>query len=140
MFFACVFMASVSVKADNDKPITVDQLPAKAQTFITTYFKDLKVAFAKQESELFFKSYEVMFSTGEQVEFDSSGDWSDVQCRHTEVPADIVPEAIRSYVKSNYPEAKIIGIERDRKEYDVKLSNRWEITFDSQMRVIDIDD
>ena len=26
------------------------------------------------------------------------------------------------------------------KEYEVKLSNRWEIKFDSKMRVIDIDD
>ena len=25
-------------------------------------------------------------------------------------------------------------------EYEIKLSNRWEITFDSKMRVIDIDD
>ena len=25
-------------------------------------------------------------------------------------------------------------------EYEVKLSNRWEIKFDSKMRVIDIDD
>ena len=31
-------------------------------------------------------------------------------------------------------------IEKDKKEYEVKLSNRWEIKFDSKMRVIDIDD
>ena len=31
-------------------------------------------------------------------------------------------------------------IEYDDNEYEIKLSNRWEITFDSKMRVIDIDD
>ena len=56
------------------------------------------------------------------------------------VPTQIVPSAIRTYVKNNYPDASIIQIERKRNEYEVKLSNRWEITFDSQMRVIDIDD
>ena len=43
-------------------------------------------------------------------------------------------------MQSNYPDARILSIERDRSNYEVKLSNRWEITFDSQMRVIDIDD
>ena len=35
--------------------------------------------------------------------------------------------------------ARILEIEFDHNEYEIKLSNRWEITFDSQMRVIDID-
>ena len=47
---------------------------------------------------------------------------------------------IRSYVKTNYPDARILQIEYDDNEYEIKLSNRWEITFDSKMRVIDIDD
>lgn len=128
------------VRADNDKPIQVNQLPAKAQTFINTYFKNQKVALAKQETELFYKGYDVMFISGEKVEFDKSGDWTEVQCRQSEVPAPIVPEAIRNYVKTNYPDARILQIERDKNEYEVKLSNRWEITFDAQMRVIDIDD
>ena len=135
-----MFAAHTMVMADNDKPIQVNQLPAKAQTFINTYFKGQKVALAKQESELFYKSYDVMFANGEKVEFDKAGEWTEVQCRQSEVPAQIVPEAIKAYVKTNYPDAKILQIERDNKEYEVKLSNRWEITFDSKMRVIDIDD
>ena len=49
-------------------------------------------------------------------------------------------KAIRNYVKTNYPDARILQIEYDDNEYEIKLSNRWEITFDSKMRVIDIDD
>lgn len=140
MMLVCMFAAHTMVMADNDKPIQVNQLPAKAQTFINTYFKGQKVALAKQESELFYKSYDVMFANGEKVEFDKAGEWTEVQCRQSEVPAQIIPEAIKAYVKTNYPDAKILQIERDKKEYEVKLSNRWEITFDSKMRVIDIDD
>ncbi len=77
---------------------------------------------------------------GEKLEFDKAGEWTEVQCRQSEVPAQIIPEAIRNYVKTNYPDAKILQIERDKKEYEIKLSNRWEIKFDSKMRVIDIDD
>ena len=101
--------------ADNDKPIQIGQLPTKAQTFLSTYFKSSKVALA-------------------------SGDWTEVSCKVNGVPSAIVPQGIKSYVQSNYPDARILSIERDRSNYEVKLSNRWEITFDSQMRVIDIDD
>ncbi len=135
----CVFTVSTVAMADNEKPIQVGQLPTKAQTFITTYFKGKKVALAKQDSDLFSKSYDVIFTNGEKVEFDKSGEWTEVKCKAA-IPSQIIPAAIRTYVKTNYPDASIIQIERKRNEYEVKLSNRWEITFDSQMRVIDIDD
>ena len=83
-------------------------------------------------------------ATEEQIKLygkhDKSGEWKEVRCRQSEVPAQIVPEAIRNYVKTNYPDARILQIEYDDNEYEIKLSNRWEITFDSKMRVIDIDD
>lgn len=138
--FVCMLSMSSIVLADTDKPIQIGELPTKAQTFITTYFKTLKVAMAKQETDLFFKSYDVIFTNGEKLEFDKSGDWTEVKCTASEVPSQIVPEAIRSYIKTNYPNEKILQIERDKKEYEIKLSNRWEIKFDSQFRVIDIDD
>ncbi|MBW9203557.1 hypothetical protein EVD33_11595 [Bacteroidales bacterium SW292] len=136
-----MFAMSTMVMADNDKPVQVNQLPAKAQTFLNTYFKDVKVALATQDTELFSKSYDVVFNTGDKVEFDKSGEWTEVRCRQTGVPAAIVPAQIAEYVKTTYPDAQILQIERDdRGEYEIKLSNRWEITFNKQMQVIDIDD
>lgn len=140
LMLMCVFAMSTVVMADNEKPIQVGELPTKAQTFISTYFKSQKIALAKVETELFSKVYDVIFTNGEKLEFDKSGEWLEVNCKQTAVPAKIVPAAISNYVKTNYPDAKILKIERDKKGYEVQLSNRWEITFDSQMRVIDIDD
>ena len=137
---ACLFSVQTLVLADNEKAIQVGQLPTKAQTFISTYFKKHKVALAKVESDLFYKSYDVVFTNGEKLEFNKSGEWTEVSCKVSEVPADIVPEAIRNYVKTNYPDTKILSIERDKKEYEIKLSNRLEVTFDSNLNVIDIDD
>lgn len=140
MMLVCMFAVHTMVMADNDKPIQVNQLPAKAQTFLKTHFKNQKVALAKLETELFYKGYDVTFTNGEKIEFDKTGEWTEVQCRQSEVPPQIVPEGIKTYVKTNYPDARILQIERDKKEFEIKLSNRWEIKFDSQMRVIDIDD
>ena len=38
--------------ASNDKPISPEQLPAKAKAMIEQYFPGEKIAFAKQESEV----------------------------------------------------------------------------------------
>lgn len=135
-----MFAVSTMVMADNDKPVQVNQLPAAAQTFLNTYFKDVKVALATQDTELFSKSYDVVFNNGDKVEFDKSGEWTEVRCRQTGVPAQIIPSQIAEYVKTTYPDAQILQIERDSRGWEIKLSNRWEITFDKQMRVIDIDD
>lgn len=140
LLLVCMFTMYTMAMADNDKPISINQLPTKAQTFISTYFKSHKVALVKQETELFYKSFDVVFTNGDKLEFDKTGEWTEVQCRQNEVPTQIIPETIRNYVKTNYPDIQILQIERDKKEYEIKLSNHWEIKFDSQMRVIDIDD
>lgn len=142
LLFVSLLIAGGAARADNDKPIDFGQLPAKAQTFVKTHFADRTVALTKMESGLFYKSYDVVFSTGEKVEFDKDGAWKEVQCRQSQVPAEIVPEAIRSYVGTTYPDCRILKIEIDDrgKQYEVELSNRLEICFDSRFRVIDIDD
>ena len=134
----CLFSMTM-VKADDGKPVEVDQLPEKARAFVTSHFKNLKVAMAKREEYFFYKSYNVVFTDGVKVEFDGSGDWTEVQCKQGEVPTQIVPKAIRDYMKTNYPDVKILEIERDSRGYEIKLSNGMEIKFDSKYRVIDID-
>lgn len=92
------------------------------------------------ESGLFYKSYNVIFTNGDKLEFDRSGNWTEIQCERSEVPVGAVPAEIRAYVEEYYPGAKILQIERDGKEYEVELSSHWEITFDQRFQVIDIDD
>ena len=48
-------------------------------------------------------------------------------------------EEVEKYVKTNYPEAKILQIEKDRYEYEVRLSNFWDLKFDLKFNLIDMD-
>lgn len=139
VFAAILSLSVLTARADNDKIIAKGMLPAEAQTFISTHFGDLKISYAKEERDFLERSYEVVFADGSKVEFTRKGDWKDVDCRYNEVPAAIVPEAIRDYVSANYPDAKILRIERDANDYEVKLSNRLELTFDKKLNIIDID-
>ncbi len=143
MFFALVCFVSVQVMAfpliGDDKPIQVSQLPAAAQQLIKKYFASNKVALAKMERDLLSKSYDVTFTNGDKLEFDSKGQWTEVKCTTTGVPAAVIPAAIASYVKENYSDAKVISIEKDDTRYEVKLSNRVELEFNKDFQLVDID-
>ncbi|MBR2638526.1 MAG: PepSY-like domain-containing protein [Bacteroidaceae bacterium] len=142
LFITVLFftLGSVAVKADNDKLITKEKLPAAAQKFVTNHFAALKISYVKEERDLFERNYEVVFTDGSKVEFLRNGDWKEIDCRYSEVPSVVVPDQIKKYVSENYPDAKILQIDRDRHDYEVKLSNRLELTFDRNYNIIDIDD
>lgn len=136
----CMFtMCATIACADNEKPIQVDQLPVNAQQFIKKHFGDRKVAIVKMETELMSKSYEVIFSNGDNIDFDGDGAWKEVNCKLSSVPTAIIPAQIMAYIQKNYPGETVKKIEKDRREYEVKLSNRVELSFDLKFNLIDVD-
>ena len=137
---AAIFTLGVSnVSADNDKLVNKSELPVKAQQFIDKHFADVKITYAKLERDFLERSYEVVLADGTKLEFTTKGEWKEVDCRYGEVPSAIVPQAIKNYVSKNYPDVKILKLEHDRGFYELKLSNRYELTFNKDYRVIDID-
>ena len=138
--FALVFAFS-TVKADErDRIITKEQLPAAAQQLIAKYFGELKISLVKEDRELVASNYEVVFADGTKLEFTRDGKWKEIDCRKNSVPAELVPQKINDFVANRYPEAKILQIDRDRNDYEVKLSNGLELTFDKKFNLVDIDD
>ena len=138
---AAVFALGTStVSADNDRPISVSELPEKAQQFIRQHFPYDKVSFAKMERELFDTTYEVIFTSSSKVEFLKNGDWKEVDCTYSTVPAAIIPQQIAQYVSQYYPDTSVVQIDRDKRDYEVKLTNGLELTFDLKFNLIDIDD
>ena len=129
-----------SAMADNDKVINKSQLPAQAQQFINEHFAGIEITYAKEEWDFLKQSYEVRFANGAKIEFNSKGAWDDVEFRFGEVPAAIIPQLIKEYIDKNYPDVKIIYIEKDRNDFEVKLSNRLELKFDKDFNIYDIDD
>ena len=142
MFLAAVLLTfGISkAKADDDRPITVTQLPATAQQFIKKHFPQQKVAYAKIERDFLDTTYDVVFTDSSKLEFFKDGQWKEVDCRHTAVPAAIVPQQIRDFVTKNYPGVLITKIDRDKRDYELKISNGLELTFDLKFNLIEIDD
>ena len=141
LILALVATASVfTAKADDDRPISIGQLPAKSQQFIQAHFNGIDVSYAKLERDLIDKSYEVRFVNGAKVEFEKNGDWSNVDCHREKVPTAIVPAQIQEYVSRNHPNRMIVKIDRDRRDYEIELDNEMEIKFNTRFQVIGYDD
>ena len=138
VLFVSMLVLATTASAGNDKPIQVSKLHQTAQHYLKKYFGDRKVAFAKEESD-FRKSYEIAFKNGDKIEFDRKGEWTDIDGKYSAVPTGIIPAPIAKYVADNYPDNKIVQIERDTRSTEVKLDNRMEIKFDKQHRVIEMD-
>ena len=136
---ACVFALVATACADNCKPISRDQLPDKAKTFLSTYFPDSKILLVRKETDVVELNYDVIFADGSKVEFDHKGNWTEVDCLTRPLPAGIVSEAIIKVINAHYPNTQATKIERDHREIDVKLSNLVELTFNKHLQLIDID-
>ena len=136
-----LFVALSNVNADErDKVITKEQLPTAAQSLLTTHFSSLKISLVKEDREFISRNYEVIFTDGTKVEFTRNGEWKELDCRKSAVPAALIPASIKNFVTERYPDAKILQIDRDSNDYEVKLSNKLELTFDKKYNIIDIDD
>lgn len=136
-----LFVALSNVNADErDRVITKEQLPTAAQSLLTTHFSGLKISLVKEDCEFISRNYEVIFTDGTKVEFTRNGEWKELDCRKSAVPAALIPASIKNFVTERYPDAKILQIDRDSNDYEVKLSNKLELTFDKKYNIIDIDD
>lgn len=139
MTFVLASTLLLPVYADDDKPIQFSELPQTAQQFVKQNFADKKVALAKMESDFFGKNYDVIFVNGDKVEFDRSGNWEKIKCKYSQVPTSLIPNQILVYVRDNYPDSKIIELEKERNTYEAKLSNSWELKFNKNFELIDLD-
>lgn len=139
ILMACVLGTMSLAKAD-DRPVTVDQLPQAARTFLNVNFPDDKISFATKDYDLIRPDYQVVLASGVMVKFNNAGDLEEIESRGKEIPDGIIPIQIVEMVKGHYPDVMITGYEVGRRTYEVKLSNRIELKLDRNFNVIEIDD
>ena len=135
----CFVSCNIIANAGNDKPIAVNALPVKAQSLLNNDFKNQKVMLATIESGVVKKSYDVVLENGTKIEFDKKGNITEIDCKKAEVPAKLIPQAIKNYLKANYPGQAVKKIEINKNEYEIELANGLDLTFNKHFKLIDID-
>ena len=135
----CMVSYNTVANAGNDKPISVKALPAKAQTLLTKHFSNQKVVLATIESNVIGKNYDVVLKNGTKLEFDKKGNLTEIDCKQGTVPTQLIPQAIKNYLKANYARQSVKKIELNKNEYEVELTNGLDLTFNKHFQLIDID-
>lgn len=135
----CMMSFNIVANAGNDKPINVNELPAKAQTLLSKHFKGQKVMLATIESGVVSRSYDVVLRNGTKLEFDKKGNLTEIDCKQDIVPSQLIPQPIKNYLKENYRGEAVRKIELNKKEYEVELTNGIDLTFNKHFQLIDID-
>ena len=139
VLLAAIFAFAVVSKAD-DRPVTYDQLPAAARTFIKKHFPKANLVYATVDDDLIRPDFEVRLDNGFEIQFENDGSLDKIETREGNVPEVLIPEKIREYVKKNYPHVTYKEYEVGTRSYEVKLSNKLELKFNSSFVLIEIDD
>ena len=118
-------------------------LPEQAQQMLSEYFPKAKVSLIKVDRHLLKKTdYDVKLVNGTKIEFTNAGKWKSVDCKTREVPEGLVTKPIRNYVKKNFPDVKIVKIEKKSGGYEIGLSDGVELKFNllGQFKSMAMDD
>lgn len=135
----CMISCHMVANAGNDKPISVNALPVKAQTILQNHFNGQKVMLATIESGVISRSHDVVLQNGTKLEFDKKGNLTEVDSKQGFVPVRLIPQAILNYLKDNYPGQLARKIELNKNEYEIELTNGLDLTFNKHFQLVDID-
>lgn len=134
---AGVTAASARGKVSRD----VNDLPKEAQITLSRHFPKAGVSHIKIEKHTFGGTeYDVILVNGAEIEFDSEGKWTEIDCGHEAVPAELILKPIRNYVAKNYKGLKIVKISVERSKYEIELSNGRDLEFSRAGEFLRIDD
>lgn len=111
------------------KSIKPEQLPSAARHFVMNNWNNVTVNTAIMETEGYKIEYTVTLADGTTIEFNRDGGWKEIEATQ-EIPESAIPAAIRTYVLKMYKGQKVVKLERDKKGYEVELSNDKELKFD----------
>lgn len=136
VLFAMQFVSAKDVVTTDEK-----SLPKDSQTFIQQYFSNSAISYIKIDNEfLKGKKYEVVLTNGTEIDFDSKGNWIEVDAKKAEVPAELIPTYVKNYLSTNFKKEYITQIEKDRRGIEVELNNDLSLRFDKNGNLVELDD
>lgn len=125
-FTGSILASSCSDDKDDgvESTITINDLPEAAVAFIKKYFSDSEISRIEEISEDDITVYQVNFTDGYEVVFNSSGEWQEVDAPYSmTVPSGIIPEQVLQTLNERYPGYGIVSINTTGEGWKVELNN-----------------
>ncbi|MBQ8223243.1 MAG: PepSY-like domain-containing protein [Bacteroidales bacterium] len=136
---AIILLFGANVFAQNGMT-KLEQLPAKAQEFVKTYFSDYKVSYVFADKEFADTEYKIRFENGTEIDFNAKGEWTDVSSKNNCIPTGFILKDITNYVEMNHNGMCITDVEREFNRIKIELNDSLEIEFNSKGKLISYDD
>lgn len=127
-------------ESDNEveNPVSYDQLPEDAKTFLDTYFYGYEVISVDMVTVEEHDIYQVKLQDNYQVEFNGEGEWLQVVAPYKEsIPTGFIPPVIMQYLNYNYSGYGINQINKDGEGYKIELVTGLDLYFNMSGEVID---
>ncbi len=122
----------------NETYLSEAETPETIQTYINTHFGDNSIVETEKETENDLVSYDVRFSDNTSLEFNSNMEIVDIDGA-SKLPDTVLPEAIREYASTNYPNNFITDWELELNHQQVELDNDVELEFEMNGDFIRVD-
>lgn len=123
---------------EKENIIPSSDLPSEITTYITTHFPNNSIVQVIEDKDGFTKTYDVTLSESISLEFNRKNEIIDIE-GISELPSSVIPEKIRQYVTTNYPNNVIIGWGIDDKNQQVELDNGLDLEFNMDGDFLRID-
>ena len=135
---ALIIFLSVNAFAQNGMA-KFEQLPATAQEFVKTYFKDYNIQYIFCDKEFADVDYKIRFEDGTEIEFNAKGEWTDISSKQKCIPTAFILKEITDYVETYHKDMCITDIEREFNRITIELNDTLDIEFNSKGTLISYD-
>jgi len=115
-------------------------VPEAINAFVKQYFPNATIAGVEPDNDHGGVEYDVHLNDGTEVDFDANNQWETIESRAKGVPAAFIPQAIATYVKSNYQNMAVAKIHKEHYGYEIELTNGLELNFDQSGQFMGMDD
>jgi len=119
---------------------TPQAVPEAINAFVKQYFPNATIAGVEPDNDHGCMEYDIYLSDGTEVDFDANNQWETIESRAKGVPATFIPQAIATYVKSNYQNMAVAKIHKEHYGYEIELTNGLELNFDQSGQFMGMDD
>ncbi|WP_157152007.1 PepSY-like domain-containing protein [Brachyspira sp. SAP_772] len=108
------------------KSVAISEVPKSAIAFADKYFPDNYLYRASEMSG----TYILIFKGGLKIYVNNRGEWGTISGGGNEISIDYLEENIKNAIKKEFPNEKVIYIQKKSKDYKIEFKNRQKITID----------
>ena len=125
-YFYIISILSITAAYVFAGSVGLSEVPKSAIAFADKYFSDYYLFRATETSG----NYTLIFKGGLKIYVNIKGEWKTISGGGEEISIDYVEDKVKNAVKKEFPEEKIIYIQKRSKDYKIEFKSRRKITVD----------